>query len=116
VFDFWHTSPEFFMIRLGLLLLITTAAYAWCRWGLGQVGFSPMIQLGKTSLLVYWAHIEFVYGKFSILPHRSQNIFGASRGLATIFLAMLALSLLRTSLKGRLPKFLSLSRANARAA
>ena len=116
VFDFWHTSPEFFMIRLGLLLLITTAAYAWCRWGLGQVGFSPMILLGKTSLLVYWAHIEFVYGKFSILPHRSQNIFGASRGLATIFLAMLALSLLRTSLKGRLPKFLSLSRANARAA
>jgi uncharacterized membrane protein len=108
VFDFWHSSPEFFMIRVGLLLLLTTAAYAWCRWGLGQIGFSPLIQLGKTSLLVYWVHIEFVYGRFSILPHHSQTIAGASRGLAVIFLAMLALSLLRTKLKGRLPKFLML--------
>jgi uncharacterized membrane protein len=96
VFDFWHTSPEFFMIRVGLLLLLTLAAYAWCRWGAGQWGFSPMIQLGKTSLLVYWVHIELVYGRFSILPHRSQNIFGASRGLLIIFLLMLGLSLVRT--------------------
>jgi hypothetical protein len=33
---------------------------------LGQWGFSPLIQLGHTSLLVYWVHIEFVYGKYSI--------------------------------------------------
>jgi uncharacterized membrane protein len=96
VYDFWHTSPNFFMIRLGLLLLMTVFAYAWCRWGLGQRGFRPLIQLGNTSLLVYWVHIEFVYGRFSILPHRSQNIAGASLGLLTIFLSMLALSLLRT--------------------
>jgi uncharacterized membrane protein len=99
-YDYWHTSPSFFIIRLGMLLLITTAAYAWCRWGLGEWGFSPMIQLGRTSLLVYWVHIELVYGKFAILPHRSQRVVGASAGLLTIFLAMLALSLLRTHLKG----------------
>lgn len=98
VFDFWHTSPEFFMIRVGLLLLLTLAAYAWCRWGAGQWGFSPVIQLGKTSLLVYWVHIELVYGRVSILPHRSQTIFGASRGLLIIFLLMLGLSLLRTKI------------------
>lgn len=98
VFDFWHTSPGFFMIRVGLLLLLTLAAYAWCRWGAGQWGFSPVIQLGKTSLLVYWVHIELVYGRFSILPHRSQTIFGASRGLLIIFLLMLGLSLLRTTI------------------
>src|SRR5438309_5278691 len=39
VFDFWHTSPEFYMIRLGLLLLLVLLAYAWCRWGFGQKGF-----------------------------------------------------------------------------
>ena len=99
-YDYWHTSPNFFMIRLGLLLLLTVIAYAWCRWGLGQRGFSPLIQLGNTSLLVYWVHIEFVYGRFSILPHRSQNIAGASIGLMTIFLSMLALSLLRTRGRG----------------
>jgi uncharacterized membrane protein len=101
VYDYWRTSPSFFIIRIGMLLLLTTAAYAWCQWGPGEWGFSPMIQLGKTSLLVYWVHIELVYGKFAILPPRSQNVLGASEGLLTIFIAMLALSVLRTKLRGR---------------
>jgi len=101
VYDFWHTSPNFFLIRVGLLLAILAAAYGWCRWGAGQWGFSPLVQLGQTSLLVYWVHIEFVYGRFSILPKRSQDIRTASFGLLTIFLAMLLLSVLRTKLKGR---------------
>ena len=101
VYDYWHTSPNFFMIRMGMLLLLAMIAYGWCRWGPGQWGFSPLVQMGNTSLLVYWVHIEFVYGRFSILPHRSQSILGASRGLLTIFLSMLLLSLLRTRWKER---------------
>jgi len=99
VFDFWHTSPEFVLMRVGFLLLFVLGAYAWCRWGFGQKGFSPLIQLGNTSLLVYWVHIELVYGKFGILPHRSQGIAGASVGLLVVFLMMLALSVLRTTWK-----------------
>jgi fucose 4-O-acetylase-like acetyltransferase len=57
--------------------------------------------MGQTSLLVYWVHIEFVYGRFSILPKRAQDIRTASLGLLTIFLSMLLLSVLRTKLKGR---------------
>jgi uncharacterized membrane protein len=101
VYDFWHTSPNFFLIRVGLLLMILSAAYACCRWGGGQWGFSPLVQMGQTSLLVYWVHIEFVYGRFSILPKRVVEIRTASLGLLTIFLSMLLLSLLRTNLKGR---------------
>jgi uncharacterized membrane protein len=101
VYDFWHTSPNFFLIRVGLLLAILATVYLWCRWGAGQWGFSPLIQLGKTSLLVYWVHIEFVYGRFSILPKRSVNIQTASLGLFAIFLAMLALSVVRTKMKER---------------
>ena len=107
VYDFWHTSPNFFLIRVGLLLLFVTAAYVWCRWGLGAYGFSPLIQLGQTSLLVYWVHIEFVYGRFHILQPRSQSIAGASAGLLMIFLSMLALSILRTKWKGRAGDILS---------
>jgi uncharacterized membrane protein len=102
VYDFWHTSPNFFLIRVGLLLVILSASYSWCRWGLGQWHFSPLIQLGTTSLLVYWVHIEFVYGRFSILHKRGMSIAGASVGLLIIFLAMLALSLARTHYKGRM--------------
>src|ERR1700676_4979480 len=95
-YDYWHTSPNFLMARIGLLLVITLLSYAWCRWGLGTRGFSPLIQLGQTSLLVYWVHIEFVYGRFSLLPKRAESILSASRGLLEIFLFMLMLSLLRT--------------------
>ena len=96
VYDYWHTSPEFFLIRLGMLLLILTGTYAWCRWGLAQWGFSPLIQLGQASLLVYWVHIEFVYGRVSILAKHAQTIGGATVGLVIIFLAMLALAYVRT--------------------
>jgi uncharacterized membrane protein len=100
VYDYWHTSPNFFLIRIGMLLVILAGVYAWCRWGLAQWGFSPLIQLGQASLLVYWVHIEFVYGRFSILTRRAQTIAGATRGLAVIFLSMLALAYVRTHAKG----------------
>ena len=46
-------------------------------------------------------HIEFVYGRFSILRKGAQSIAGASAGLAMITLAMLLLSLVRARMKGR---------------
>jgi len=101
VYDFWHTSPAFLLIRVGILLTILFAAYAWCRWGAGQSGFSPLIQLGQTSLLVYWVHIEFVYGRVSILKKHGMNIPGASVGLLIIFLSMLLLSVFRTRFRQR---------------
>jgi uncharacterized membrane protein len=114
--DYWHTSPSFFLIRVGMLLVILSASYIWCRWGLGQSslgqsslgqsslghwGFSPLILLGQASLLVYWVHIEFVYGRVSILPKHGMTIGGASVGLLVITLAMLALAYVRIKTKGR---------------
>src|SRR5712691_10014459 len=101
VYDYWHSNPNFFLLRCGVLLVILFLVYAWCRWGFAQKGFSPIIQLGNTSLLVYWVHIEFVYGRFSILPKKQCSAVQATAGLLTIFLAMLGLSLLRTRLKKR---------------
>ncbi len=101
VYDFWHTSPNFLLVRVGILLVILFLCYAWCRWGFGTKGFSPILQLGNTSLLVYWVHIEFVYGRFSILPKRQMSIPAATLGLLTIFSAMVTLSLIRTRWKKR---------------
>ena len=99
VFDYWHTSPEFFLCRAGLLLIVLSAGYLWCQWGPGLWKYSPLTQMGKTSLLVYWVHIEFVYGRFSILPRNSLGIRTPSLGLAVIFFSMLLLSILRTKWK-----------------
>ena len=106
IYDYWHTSPNFFLIRCGVLLVLVFLAFAWCRWGWAQRGFSPIIQLGNTSLLVYWVHIEFVYGRFSILPKGRCSILKATAGLLIIFVAMVALSLLRTRWKKRPVKVL----------
>jgi uncharacterized membrane protein len=123
-YDYWHTSPNFLMMRVGMLLMICLLAYAWTVWALPTlsfskssvsrsvsarsspsgsesavpwaVRFSPLIQLGQTSLLVYWVHIEFVYGRFSLLPKRAVGIGTATRGLIEIFLFMLILSIART--------------------
>jgi hypothetical protein len=84
-----------------MLLVILTASFAWCRWGAALCGFSPIIQLGQASLLVYWVHIEFVYGRVSILPKHAVGIRTATVGLLVISLAMLALAYLRTRMKGR---------------
>jgi hypothetical protein len=101
VYDYWHSNPDFLLLRCGILLVILFLVYAWCRWGFAQKGFSPIIQLGKTSLLVYWVHIEFVYGRFSILPKGQCGELKATGGLIVIFVAMVVLSLLRTSWKKR---------------
>jgi uncharacterized membrane protein len=101
VYDYWHTSPNFFLARCGVMLVILSFAYAWYRWGWGAVGFSPMEQLGRTSLLVYWVHIEFVYGRLSILPKGRCGFAAATAGLAVIFVAMLWLSSARTRWSGR---------------
>lgn len=96
VYDYWHTSPNFFLIRVGMLLVILSASYAWCRWGAAQWGFSPLIKLGQASLLVYWVHLEFVYGRFSILPKRALDIPTASLGLLIIVVTMVLLAVART--------------------
>ena len=104
VYDYWHTSPEFFLTRVGMLMVIVTASYAWCRWGAAQWRFSPLIQLGQASLVVYWVHIEFVYGRLSILPKRAQTIGTATAGLVVITLAMIVLAYIRTHAKGWMKK------------
>ncbi|MGB6484804.1 MAG: heparan-alpha-glucosaminide N-acetyltransferase domain-containing protein [Candidatus Acidiferrales bacterium] len=101
VYDFWHTSPNFFLMRLGVVMMIVLGSYAWCRSGAGQWSFSPLIQMGQASLLVYWVHIEFVYGRLSILTKSAQSIAGASLGLLIIFVTMTALAAVRVYTKGQ---------------
>ncbi len=114
VHDFWHTSPNFFLARTGVVMVILFAGYAWCRWGAGQWGFSPLIELGKSSLLVYWVHIEFVYGGLSILPKRGVGIGAATAGLLAIFTAMTMLAVFRNRFHGRAGEIVAFFRRAAR--
>jgi len=100
VYDYWHTSPNFFLARVGVLLILFPLSYAWCRWGWGAAKFRPMVWLGQTSLLVYWVHIVFVYGHLSIMPKHQQTIASATVGIAMVTAAMTLLAVVRLRWKG----------------
>lgn len=95
-YDFWWTSPNYFLIKLGILLLVLAFAYAWnaAPWTARP---SPVRQLGRTSLLVYWVHIEIVYGGIVARGLRGAlDVPEASLALLVLTLMMLVLSLART--------------------
>src|SRR5216684_1716143 len=115
VYGYWHSGADFLLMRWRIVPVSLFLVDGWCRWGLAQKGFSPIIQLGNTSLLVYWVHIEFVYGRFSILPKGQCSILKATAGLLIVFLAMVALSVLRTRWKKWKAKALQASQTPAAA-
>jgi len=96
LYDFWHTSPNFFLMRVGVLLSILGVSDLRCRLKPLFTKSKALVLMGQHSLLVYWVHIEFVYGRLHILPRRGLGIAGASLGLLTITLSMLLLAYLRS--------------------
>jgi uncharacterized membrane protein len=101
VYDFWHTSPNYFMIRVGVVTTLLLLGYYWCRWAPSLWGLSPVIELGKQSLLVYWVSVELSYGGLSIVKKRAQDIPSATVALAVLTLAMVALAVWRNRNQGR---------------
>jgi len=61
--DFWLNSPGLILIRFGIVLVLAAAGFVWTH---GQqpekLGF--MRRLGTNSLLIYWVHVELVYGRW----------------------------------------------------
>ena len=68
--DFWTTSPTFFLLRVGILVLLIPTAYLWQNV-VTRSSWSPVQQLGRTSLFIYWIHVEMVYGLISLRIHKS---------------------------------------------
>jgi uncharacterized membrane protein len=112
MYDFWHTSSGFFLIRVGVLLLILALSDLRCHMPSLFSKNKALVLMGRHSLLVYWVHIEFVYGRLHVLPRHGMSITGASLGLLGITLAMLLLAYVRSKRPLRL-KGLQKSRATA---
>ncbi len=62
--SFWTTSPTWFAIRVGVLMAgacgaCTRQSLALAQW---RSDMPPLERLGRSSLFVYWIHVELVYG------------------------------------------------------
>jgi uncharacterized membrane protein len=61
--SYWTSSPTFFAVRSGAILLVGAFLYAVAqvsaRW---DVACRPLQRLGRASLFIYWIHVPIVYG------------------------------------------------------
>jgi uncharacterized membrane protein len=90
---FWTTSPAYLFLRCGLATLGVAGAHAWVRyWGDGAPR-SLLTQLGRTSLFIYWIHVELVYGLISRSWHRGLDIEQAAVAYVAFCGLMLACSI-----------------------
>ena len=79
--SFWTSSPTYFAVRVGILMIALALLYATSRipgTGLGQRAaetrsrlLSALERLGRRSLFVYWIHVELVYG-YATWPIRQK--------------------------------------------
>ncbi len=93
--QFWTTSPTFFFIRVGIMVAAIAVAYLWQLRPGGTTKWSPMQQLGRTSLFIYWIHVEMVYGLISLPLHKRLSWTQSWIALALFSLFMLGCSILK---------------------
>jgi len=76
--QFWSTSASFFFIRLGVMIAALGALYVWDQrpWKASD-RWSPLKTFGRSSLFIYWIHVEIVYGLVSLPLHRAFSLTGA---------------------------------------
>lgn len=89
--DFWVNSPGLIFIKLGVIMVLLSFTFVWTHHGAGE-GWSWVRQLGVTSLLVYWVHIELVYGRWFGYWKESLTSGQCAMAAVALTLAMLALS------------------------
>jgi uncharacterized membrane protein len=87
--NFWTSSPTFYAIRLGVLLGALALAFAADRLIPAGAGpLSPLERLGRSSLFVYWIHVELVYGYVTLLLHRRLDIVEVTLAYGLFVVAM----------------------------
>ena len=76
--SFWTSSPAFFAIRVGVLMLAFAAIYALAHLaGRHGIELRPLERFGRSSLFVYWIHVELVYGYVSWPLHARLPLWGS---------------------------------------
>jgi uncharacterized membrane protein len=110
--EFWLDSPGLIVIKLGAVMLLFSFAYLWTEYVVGN-SWSWVRQLGTTSLLVYWVHIELVYGRWFGAEKESLSNIECAVWAVVVIALMVAISLLKTHWNKTLDALGSLFRYNS---
>jgi uncharacterized membrane protein len=80
-----RSSPHYVFQKMGYVLVLLYAAYRWPLKG------RALLVFGQTSLLVYWLHIEFVYGRLRMFRN-SLNVQATAAQLLWLIPLMLGIA------------------------
>jgi len=101
--DFWTTSPTFFFMRTGILVAAVGLMYfqqsAVPISALGRA--RPMQRFGRSSLLVYWVHVEIAYGVVTKHLYHHLSLERSISGFVALSLLMFAMVVVKDSIKER---------------
>jgi hypothetical protein len=95
--DFWLNSPAQVLTKLGVLLLVLPLGFLWTRYGAAGDRWSWIRQFGTTSLVVYWVHIELVYGRWLYFWKETLDVTETLVAAVFVILLMLGISLARSN-------------------
>jgi len=99
--DFWTTSPTFFMLRCGVLLVALTGTWALTPLLAGTAAGRWLARLGTSSLFIYWIHVEIVYGMISDPLHKRFSFNETILVYGVFVLVVYGLVLLKDALLDR---------------
>jgi hypothetical protein len=93
--EYWLDSPALAANKLGVALAVMSFAWVWANGAIAH-RWSLFCQLGTTSLLVYWVHIELVYGRWFGFWKESLSYAQVVLFSAVLIGLMTLLSIIRT--------------------
>jgi peptidoglycan/LPS O-acetylase OafA/YrhL len=94
--DFWLNGPALIVIKTGVILLALSFAFLWTSQESAQ-SWSWVRQFGTTSLVVYWVHIELVYGRWMGALKENLTIGESVVAAVGVTLLMLMISVAKTT-------------------
>ncbi|MGE0462828.1 MAG: heparan-alpha-glucosaminide N-acetyltransferase domain-containing protein [Vicinamibacterales bacterium] len=89
---FWSSSPTFFFIRLGIVVAAVPLA-----WLIGLT-WAPLVAMGRSSLFVYWIHVEMAYGGIALPLKRALSWEAAMLATAALVVLLYVLVLWKNHL------------------
>jgi hypothetical protein len=93
--DYWLNSPAQVLTKQSVTLLMVAGAFVWTQY-IAKDGWSWVRQFGVTSLLVYWVHIELIYGRWMWFFKNNLTVAQTVVTAILVILFMLAISTLKT--------------------
>jgi uncharacterized membrane protein len=100
--EYWLDSPALAFVKLGTAMALMSFAWVWANGAIAH-RWSMVTQLGTTSLLVYWVHIELVYGRWFGFWKESLTLSQVALFSIALIALMTVLSVARTRWKNNGP-------------